>query len=131
MKVQDFSIKEGHELKIRIKPTDDSSVFSINIGHDPENLALHFNPRFDYGGDCNTIVFNYRSGGSWGEEHREGHFPFNRGEECKFYINFTSERFYIKLPDGHMVDYPNHLGDVKYKYFDVSDGARLIGMKLK
>lgn len=44
---------------------------------------MHFNPRFDCGGDVNTIVFNSLSGGSWGDEHREGLFPFARGEECK------------------------------------------------
>lgn len=57
--------------------------FSINIGHDPDNLALHFNPRFNYGGDHNTIIFNALSGGCWGDEHREGIFPFAQGEEAK------------------------------------------------
>lgn len=57
--------------------------FSINIGHNAENIAMHFNPRFDYGGDNNTIVFNTLSGGCWGEELRESNFPFQQGEECK------------------------------------------------
>lgn len=64
--------------------------FSINIGHDPENLALHFNPRFDYGSDVNTIVFNTLSGGSWGDEQHEGHFPFTRDEEAKVGIRTHS-----------------------------------------
>lgn len=49
----------------------------------------------------------------------------------QFYINFNNEQFYIKLPDGHMVNFPNRLGDVKYKYFDVSGDAKIIGMKIK
>lgn len=57
--------------------------FAINIGHDGDNLALHFNPRFEHGGDVNVIVCNSLSGGSWGDEEREGHFPFTRGEEQK------------------------------------------------
>lgn len=57
--------------------------FAINIGHDSENIAMHFNPRFDCHGDVNTIVFNSMSGGCWGDEHREMNFPFTRGEECK------------------------------------------------
>lgn len=44
---------------------------------------MHFNPRFDFGGDENTIVYNSKSGGDWGEEIRECNFPFQRGEECK------------------------------------------------
>ncbi|XP_040892416.1 lectin, galactoside-binding, soluble, 2b [Toxotes jaculatrix] len=131
MKVKNMTFKEGHEFKVRIKPKDDSSSFAINIGHDSENIAMHLNPRFDCGGDTNTIVFNSLSGGCWGDELREGNFPFVRGEECKFYINFNSDQFYIKLPDGSMLNFPNRLGDVKYKYFDVSGDARIVGIKIK
>uniref|UniRef100_A0A671U5I6 Galectin n=1 Tax=Sparus aurata TaxID=8175 RepID=A0A671U5I6_SPAAU len=127
----DMTFKEGHEFKIRIKPQDDSNTFAINIGHDADNIAMHFNPRFDFGGDENTIVYNSKSGGDWGEEIRECNFPFQRGEECKFYINFNNEQFYIKLPDGSMINFPNRLGDVKYKHFDVSGDARIIGIKIK
>lgn len=49
----------------------------------------------------------------------------------QFYISFNDEQFYIKLPDGHMMNFPNQLGDVKYKYFDVSGDARIIGIKIK
>ncbi|XP_031732916.1 lectin, galactoside-binding, soluble, 2b [Anarrhichthys ocellatus] len=131
MKIKDMTFKEGQEFKIRIKPKDDCSYFSINIGHDSDNIALHFNPRFDSNGDTNVIVFNSLSGGSWGDEQREGNFPFVRGEECKFYINFNNEQFYLKLPDGSMLNFPNRLGDVKYKHFDVSGDARIIGIKIK
>ncbi|TNM85366.1 hypothetical protein fugu_007637 [Takifugu bimaculatus] len=130
MNVRDMSFKEGKELKVRVKPSDCCSNFSINIGHDPDNLALHFNPRFDYG-HVNTIVMNSLSGGSWADEQHEGNFPFTRGEEAKCYINFNMEQFYIKLPDGCMVNFPNRLGDVKYDYFDIRGEAEVIGIKIK
>ncbi|XP_008433331.1 lectin, galactoside-binding, soluble, 2b [Poecilia reticulata] len=131
MKVKDMAFKVGQEFKVRVKPNDDCASFALNIGHDPENIAMHFNPRFDAGGDQNTIVCNSRSGGSWGEEERDMNFPFVRGEECKFYINFNMEQFYVKLPDGSMMNFPNRLGDVKYKFFDVSGDARIVGMKIQ
>lgn len=49
----------------------------------------------------------------------------------QFNINFNNEQFYIKLPDGSMINFPNRLGDVKYKHFDVSGDARIIGIKIK
>lgn len=49
----------------------------------------------------------------------------------QFHINFNNEQFYIKLPDGHMMNFPNRLGDVKYKYFDVAGDAKIIGIKIK
>ncbi|KAM4750760.1 lectin, galactoside-binding, soluble, 2b [Anableps anableps] len=131
MKVKDMSFKEGQEFKVRVRPGDGCDSFALNIGHDPENIAMHFNPRFDAGGEQNTIICNSLSGGCWGEEQQEMTFPFRRGEECKFYINFNNEQFYIKLPDGSMMNFPNRLGDVKYKFFDVSGDARIVGIKIK
>ncbi|XP_038568680.1 beta-galactoside-binding lectin-like [Micropterus salmoides] len=127
MKVRDMTFREGQEFKIRIKPKDSCSSFAINIGHDSENIAMHFNPRFD----TNTIVFNSLSGGCWGDEFTEGNFPFVRGEECKFYVSFSNGQFYIRLPDGSILNFPNRLGDMKYKYFDVSGDARIVGIKIK
>ncbi|KAG7222496.1 hypothetical protein INR49_004569 [Caranx melampygus] len=127
MEIKNMTFKEGTEMKVRIKPKDDCDSFAINIGHDSENIAMHFNPRFE----SSTIVCNSLSGGSWGDEQCEGIFPFARGEECKFYINFSMEQFYIKLPDGSMMNFPNRLGETKYKYFDVSGGARIVGIKIK
>ncbi|KAM4611326.1 lectin, galactoside-binding, soluble, 2b [Polymixia lowei] len=131
MRVNNMTFKAGQNFKIRVKPKDDSASFAINIGHDSENLALHFNPRFDSGGDSNTIVCNSSSGGCWGDEYREGNFPFVRGEESKFYINFSMDQFTITLPDGSVMFFPNRLGDLKYKHFEVSGDARIIGIKIK
>uniref|UniRef100_A0A674PLG0 Galectin n=1 Tax=Takifugu rubripes TaxID=31033 RepID=A0A674PLG0_TAKRU len=126
-----MSFKEGKELKVRVKPSDCCSNFSINIGHDPDNLALHFNPRFDFGHDVNTIVMNSLSGGSWADEQHEGNFPFTRGEEAKV-GGFTGPAGLLpELPDGCMINFPNRLGDVKYDYFDIRGEAKVIGIKIK
>uniref|UniRef100_A0AAY5L3B1 Galectin n=1 Tax=Esox lucius TaxID=8010 RepID=A0AAY5L3B1_ESOLU len=101
--------------------------FSINIGHNSDNFALHFNPRFS----SEKIVLNSLSGGSWGDENHEMHFPFQTGEEFKLAINFTNEQFYIKLPDGHMIDFPNRLGDCKYNQFMVDGDVKIVSIKVK
>lgn len=49
----------------------------------------------------------------------------------QFYVNLNMENFYIKLCDGTMMDFPNRLGDVKYKFFCVSGDARVVGIKIK
>lgn len=56
--------------------------FAINIGHDKDSLALHFNPRFKYKKDRNVIVCNSNRGG-WGKEQREHNFPFQHNEAFK------------------------------------------------
>ncbi|KAG7255168.1 hypothetical protein CRUP_029949 [Coryphaenoides rupestris] len=127
MHISNMTFKEGAELKIHMRLKGDCTTFSINIGHDSENLALHFNPRFDE----NQIVCNSMSGGGWGEEHRDVNLPFSPGEETKFSINFNMEYFFIKLPDGSTISFPNRLGDVKYKHLDIRGDARMIGLKMK
>lgn len=46
-------------------------------------------------------------------------------------ITFNMQQFYIRLPDGSMVNYHNGLGDVKYDYFDIGGDADLVSFKIK
>ncbi|XP_056135988.1 lectin, galactoside-binding, soluble, 2b [Lampris incognitus] len=131
MKIQNMTFKEGKELKVRVKPADHCARFAINIGHDPSNIALHFNPRFNSSGDTNTIVCNSLSGGCWGSEHRERNFPFVRGMESKFYISFNSSQFYVRLPNGCMMNFPNRLGAPQYNHFELTGDAKIVGIKMK
>ncbi|XP_029545529.1 galectin-2 [Salmo trutta] len=126
-RVEDMSFKQGQEMTFTGKTKSGASGFSINVGHDSDNYALHFNPRFSHG----HIVCNSLSGGSWGDELKEGHFPFQDGEQFKLVLNFTNEQFYIKLPDGHMMDFPNRLGDCKYNHFMVDGDVKVISFKVK
>ncbi|XP_014037346.1 galectin-2 [Salmo salar] len=126
-RVEEMSFKQGQEMTFTGKTKSGASSFSINIGHDSDNYALHFNPRFSH----EHIVCNSLSGGSWGDELKEGHFPFQDGEQFKLVLNFTNEQFYIKLPDGHMMDFPNRLGDCKYNHIMVDGDVKVISFKVK
>lgn len=55
--------------------------FCVNIGPSESDFTLHINPRFSAHGDENVVVCNSYQGGSWGEEVREGGFPFKQGEK--------------------------------------------------
>ncbi|KAL1005670.1 hypothetical protein UPYG_G00062050 [Umbra pygmaea] len=126
-RVENMSFKQGQELRITALAKSGASHFTINIGHNDENYALHISPRFS----SNKLVLNSLSGGCWGEEQHEMHFPFQTGEEFKLVINFNNEQFYIKLPDGHMIDFANRLGDCKYNHFMVDGDVKIISIKIK
>ncbi|XP_027015498.1 lectin, galactoside-binding, soluble, 2b [Tachysurus fulvidraco] len=128
--VKDMTFKAGQELTISGKPKSDCNLFSINIGHDSDNIALHFNPRFNHEGDSNTIVFNSNRGG-WGEEVREHSFPFDQGESFKVVFSFNNEQFYIKLPNGTMTSFPNRFGDDAFKHIDVQGDVKVLSIKIK
>lgn len=55
----------------------------VNIGPNETDVTMHINPRFNAHGDENTVVCNSCQGGNWGEEVRQGGFPFKQGEEFK------------------------------------------------
>uniref|UniRef100_A0AAY4DSK9 Galectin n=1 Tax=Denticeps clupeoides TaxID=299321 RepID=A0AAY4DSK9_9TELE len=114
--VQNMSFKVGQTLTITGFPQADSTNFAINIGNSEDDLALHVNPRFDAHGDQRAIVCNSYQDGKWCEEHREGGFPFNQGEEFKVVITFTTEEFVITLQDGSQIHFPNRQGGAKYRY---------------
>ncbi|KAB5584538.1 hypothetical protein PHYPO_G00108720 [Pangasianodon hypophthalmus] len=128
--VKDMTFKAGQELTISGKPKSGCNLFSINIGHDPDNIALHFNPRFNYGSDNNIIVCNSNRGG-WGEELKEHCFPFDKSESFKVVVSFNNEQFYIKLPNGTMMSFPNRFGDDSFKHIDVQGDVKVQGLKIK
>ncbi|XP_067229610.1 lectin, galactoside-binding, soluble, 2b [Chanodichthys erythropterus] len=128
--LNDMSFKAGMEMKISGKIKSGCQSFSINIGHDSDAIALHFNPRFNEHGDINTIVCNSNQGG-WGSEIREPCFPFVQGEEFKLSITFNNDTFYIKLPEGTMMSFPNRFGDDVFKHMHVKGDAKIISIKIK
>uniref|UniRef100_A0A4W5Q8S8 Galectin n=1 Tax=Hucho hucho TaxID=62062 RepID=A0A4W5Q8S8_9TELE len=81
--VKNMSFKVGQTLTITGVPNSEAAHFVINVGNSEDDLALHMNPRFDAHGDTRAVVCNSYHGGKWCEEHREGGFPFNQGEEFK------------------------------------------------
>uniref|UniRef100_A0A2K6BJE8 Galectin n=1 Tax=Macaca nemestrina TaxID=9545 RepID=A0A2K6BJE8_MACNE len=54
------------------------SPFAVNFqtGFSGNDIAFHFNPRFEDGG---YVVCNTRQNGSWGPEERKMHMPLQKG----------------------------------------------------
>ncbi|XP_055069564.1 beta-galactoside-binding lectin-like [Misgurnus anguillicaudatus] len=129
--VNDITFQAGTELKISGKVKSDCEGFSINVGHDCDSVALHFNPRFTQCGDSRVIVCNSNNHGGWGDEHREPCFPFQQGEEFKVTITFNNETFYIKLPDGNMMSFPNRFGDDTFNHVHVLGDVKVNSIKVK
>ncbi|XP_004676511.1 PREDICTED: galectin-1 [Condylura cristata] len=104
-----LNLKPGMSLRVRGEVAPDAKSFVLNLGKDSDNLCLHFNPRFEAHGDCNTIVCNSKEGGAWGAEQREPAFPFQPGSEVEVFISFDQPHLTIKLPDQHTFNFPNRL----------------------
>ncbi|XP_035283888.1 galactose-binding lectin l-1-like isoform X2 [Anguilla anguilla] len=130
VELKNISFKPGMELKVTGIPKPDVGRFMIKVGHSRENIALHFEPRFNHSGEQHVIVLNSRKDEHWHEEVRDYHFPFRQGQEFEVTIIFADDKFYINQHNGHVVQFPNRLGDKQYDYILIEQ-ATVSGIDIK
>ncbi|XP_078064138.1 galectin-2-like [Mustelus asterias] len=128
--LRNIALKSGETLKIKGKIPDDANRFAVNLGSDKDHIGLHFNPRFDDDADGTVIVCNSMCEDCWDSEQRECEFPFNKGEEVKFYITLKGDSFEIKLPNDHVMVFPNRLSLDKVSYMSVHGDFKMVSFKL-
>ncbi|XP_067998497.1 galectin-2 isoform X2 [Melanerpes formicivorus] len=119
-------MKTGDTLELKGKISDDAEGFSINLGHSSSDLALHFNPRFNEP----VIVCNSLCSNKWQTEYRDHHLPFSQGSTVKLAIEMKADKFEVKLPDGHDVEFPNRHCYNKVTYMSINGGFRVTSFKL-
>ncbi|KAJ8363183.1 hypothetical protein SKAU_G00120140 [Synaphobranchus kaupii] len=125
--------KNGMELKVTGVVSSDPHRFTINVCHTEEAIALHFDLRFNHEGAINTIVFNSKEVAAYNfdEEKRVADFPFKAGQEFEVSIVFNSDNFDIRLPNGHMVQFPNRLKHMQYNNMLFVGDATVQGIFVK
>ncbi|KAG7243647.1 hypothetical protein INR49_011204, partial [Caranx melampygus] len=131
MIVKNMSFKVGQTLTLVGVPKPDASNFSVNIGPNEQDITMHINPRFDAHGDQNAVVCNSYEGGNWCEEHREGGFPFQQGQEFTFTIEFTPTEFLVTFSDGSNIHFPNRLGLEKYSCMSFEGEVRIKSIRIE
>ncbi|NWS68211.1 LEG2 protein, partial [Crotophaga sulcirostris] len=124
--ILNLDMKTGDTLKVKGKISSDTDGFSINLGCSSSDLALHFNPRFDE----SVIVCNSRCSKAWQAEHRDNNLCFSRGSTIKITIEMLADKFQVKLPDGHEVEFPNRHCYSKISYMSIKGGFRVTSFKL-
>ncbi|XP_049894306.1 beta-galactoside-binding lectin-like [Epinephelus moara] len=115
--IKNFSFEVGQKMTAVGIPNHNADQFSVNIGANEQEIALHVSPRFNSHGDKKKVVFNSHQGGNWGEEVRIKDFPFQRGKEFKIIIEFQESGFLVIMPDGFKFPFLNHSGAKKYSCF--------------
>uniref|UniRef100_A0AAY4C3X8 Galectin n=1 Tax=Denticeps clupeoides TaxID=299321 RepID=A0AAY4C3X8_9TELE len=112
LELKNVVLRAGDHLKIMGKILPGAKRFSeIELGSDSNNMALHFNPRFET--EENVIVCNSKRDGNWGEEQRESKNPFHP-EGCSGQKNKNME-----LPNGEEIQFPNREGTDSISYVRV------------
>ncbi|KAM4597710.1 lectin, galactoside-binding, soluble, 2a [Polymixia lowei] len=131
MMVKNMSFKVGQTLTIVGVPKPEATHFAVNVGPNEKDINMHMNVRFNAHGDERAVVCNSYQEGTWGEEHREGGFPFNVGEEFKITITFNPEEFLVALSDGSEIHFPNRIGAEKYQFITFDGDVRIRSVEIK
>ncbi|KAK1150536.1 galectin-1-like [Acipenser oxyrinchus oxyrinchus] len=107
-----------------------SPSISFNLGKSEEELALHFDIRFNYS-DVKTVVMNSWVDGKFGDEVKSKDFPYEYGQLTKIAIHYYKDRFQIHVPDGYVYDFPNRCPDWKLSFLEVIGGFKTISFSIQ
>ncbi|XP_069459037.1 galectin-9-like isoform X1 [Ovis canadensis] len=99
-------LQDGHKVTVmgRVLSTDENR-FSVNFQtgiSDTNNIAFHFNPRFDGGG---YVVCNTRQQGNWGSEAKKMQMPFQKGSEFEICFDVDRSSFKVTVNGSIFLDY--------------------------
>ncbi|XP_028311926.1 galectin-2-like [Gouania willdenowi] len=130
LELRNVTMTAGDELKIKGEILDDAERFQIDLGCDNDDLALHFNPRFDDDTDGHVLVFNSKTAGFWDEERRETDSPLQRGTDVKIVLRHSGDVFEVLLADGQEVQFPNRVGMDVISYISIRGDFRLTSFKI-
>ncbi|KAM4045211.1 galectin-1-like [Anomaloglossus baeobatrachus] len=101
-----INLQPGHCLEVKGFIPKDCKRFEINLGQNAANYVIHFNPRFDHGGDVRKIICNSKQADTWGTEQRESVFPFQQGSETTVCFEYQTDKINIKLPSEETFSFP-------------------------
>ncbi|KRX12224.1 Galectin-3, partial [Trichinella nelsoni] len=93
-----------------IKHNASKITVDLSAGQD---LAFHFNPRFDEGGK-KVIVRNSRIGKKWGGEERALQcFPFEQGQPFEMKIMCTNSEFKVAVNGTHLLEFRHRITNLR------------------
>ncbi|KAJ8251614.1 hypothetical protein GJAV_G00223240 [Gymnothorax javanicus] len=125
LELRNVELRAGNELHVEGTVLEDAERFQIDLGSDPEDLSLHFNPRFHDDTDGRVIVCNSKCEGCWGVEQRDMSNPFHRGEKVKVTVKLRDSGFEVELPEGREIHFPDRRGQDTVTYVRVRGHMKL------
>lgn len=101
--IQSCHIHLGSRIYVRGFITPGAKRFELNLlqgYNDTDDIAFHFNPRFDQ----RQIVKNHRRNGQWGSEENQpfpAYMPLVPGQQIELQILCQQDRYTVKHTDIH------------------------------
>ncbi|XP_059525444.1 galectin-9B-like isoform X5 [Myotis daubentonii] len=127
-----YTLRYGHHIIIKgmfLQSCGTRFAVDFQTGFSDNDIAFHFNPRFEEGG---YVVCNTKQKGQWGPEERMMTNPFQMGipfeisflvENSGFQVKVNGKEFtkYTHLVPVHHVDTISFTGGVEVKQISIED----------
>ncbi|XP_068107644.1 galectin-1-like [Hyperolius riggenbachi] len=104
--VTNLHLKPSQGVRVKGYIAEDCKVFSINVGKDADNYAVHCNPRFDQHGDIKKLILNSKEGNVWGAVMKKDAFPFQQGAETWVFFRYLEDGIVVCLSSGEQFAFP-------------------------
>ncbi|XP_045693359.1 galectin-9C-like isoform X2 [Phyllostomus hastatus] len=98
-------------------------VVNFQTGFSDQDIAFHFNPRFEEGG---YVVCNTKQKGSWGTEERKMQMPFQRGNPFQLCFLVQSREFQVMVNGNFFTQYSHR---VPFHKVDTISVTGTVGLK--
>uniref|UniRef100_F7B0Q4 Galectin n=1 Tax=Xenopus tropicalis TaxID=8364 RepID=F7B0Q4_XENTR len=95
-------ICDGKKVTIQGLVHSHCTRFAVNFICFNNDIAFHFNPRFD---DGHVIVCNTMQSSKWGSEERTKHMPFNKNGSFEIAILVLGHAFQVSVNGQYILEY--------------------------
>ncbi|XP_048650378.1 galectin-9 isoform X4 [Marmota marmota marmota] len=102
-------LQEGLQITIQgtvLHSFENRFAVNLQTGFSDQNIALHFNPRFEEGG---YVVCNTKQNGCWGPEERKMQMPFQKGKPFELCFQVESSEFKVMVNKNFFVQYAHRV----------------------
>ncbi|XP_069500302.1 PE-PGRS family protein PE_PGRS45-like [Ambystoma mexicanum] len=105
----DGGLHQGMSVNIKGKIPANISRFNVDFKSGQSNdadIALHFNPRFDW---FDKVVFNSYENGAWGNEERKSDMPFQKGKSFELEFKFAKDSIQVNVNGSPFYKYQQRM----------------------
>ncbi|XP_069339214.1 galectin-9 [Eulemur rufifrons] len=102
-------LQDGLQITVNgsvLNSRENRFAVNLQIGFSDNDIAFHFNPRFENGG---YVVCNTRQKGRWGPEERKMQMPFQKGRPFVLCFLVQSSDFKVMVNGSFFVQYSHRV----------------------
>ncbi|XP_065766207.1 galectin-9-like [Muntiacus reevesi] len=118
-------LQEGHTITVMgsvLSTGENRFEVNFQMGYNDNEIAFHFNPRFEESG---YVVCNTKQLGTWGSEEKKMQMPFQKGTPFEICFEVESSAFKVMVNKNIFMEYAHRLPFHKFNGISIKGGVHL------